>query len=260
MEKTLEDIKNEILKTTSDIELILVYGSYAFGKMHKYSDIDIAAFTRKTPARKSIFRFADHEKARALLTIHFKQFSKALGDFKKPEEWIWDAAYKYAKVLFDRNHNMDKLKAELDKHKVTSEDFFQYIPREASEVLEYVGKLKNAYRQKDALNVLYAARTIAEICYNILRPFNPVWLYTSESEIYPTFLSLKNKPKHYVDDFKICSGLTLKKRSTRLIFNSAMRLTRETTDFLRRNLDETRMKDKEFLKFLNSKEYTDFLR
>jgi hypothetical protein len=49
--------------------------------------------------------------------------------------------------------------------------------------------------------MLYAARTIAEICYNILIPFNAVWKYKSESETYPSH-QLENKPKHYVEDSK----------------------------------------------------------
>lgn len=260
MEKLLENIKEEILKTTSDVELILAYGSYAFGKMQKYSDIDLAVFTRTRTNRKSIFRFAEHEGRNILITVHFYQLSKKLKECRKPQEWIWDAAYKRAKVLFDRNQNMDKMKAELEKHKVLPESFLQFVPTEASGLLEYVGKLKNAYLHEDTLNILYAARTIAEICYNILRPFNPVWEYASESETYPSFIELETKPKHYVEDFKTSYGLTLKKRSNRSVFNSAMRLARETTEFLRKNLDETRIEDKEFLHLFNSQEYRDFLR
>ena len=120
--------------------------------------------------------------------------------------------------------------------------------------------MRHAYSERDELNILYAARTIAEICCNILRPFNAVWKYQSESETYTSFIKLENKPKHYAEDFKICYGLTLKKRSSRLIFKSAMRLAKETTSFLRKNLDETAIRDKEFLQFFNSKEYKDFLR
>jgi len=227
MEKLLENIRDEILTTTSDVELMLAYGSYAFGRMQKYSDIDLAVFTRTRTNRKSIFRFAEHEGRNILITIHFYQLSKKLREFRKPQEWIWDTAYKHAKVLFDRNQNMDKMKAELEKHKVF---------------------------------ILYAARTIAEICYNILRPFNPVWEYASESETYPSFIELENKPKHYMEDLRTSYGLTLKKRSNKSVFNSAMRLVRETTEFLRKNLDETRIEDKEFLHLFKSREYRDFLR
>jgi hypothetical protein len=163
-------------------------------------------------------------------------------------------------VLFDKDDNMRKLQIELDKHQFTSKDFLQFVPTEASALLEYVGKMRHAYSEKDELNILYAAHIIAEICYNILRPFNAIWKYQSESETYSSFIKLENKPKHYVEDFKICYGLTLKKRTNRLIFNSAMRLARETTSFLRKNLDKTAIDDKEFLRFFNSKEYRDFLR
>ena len=260
LEKVLDEIKNEILKTTGNVELIFVYGSYAFGKMQKYSDIDVAVFTRTGTRRKSTFRFVEHCGQKVLVTVHFKQFSKAIGQFRKPEEWVWDAAYEHAKVLYDRDQNMDRLKKELSKHRVASKDFLESVPDQACYLLEHVGKLRNAFSQDDELNLLYAARAIAEMCYSILRPFNPVWIYKSESETYLSFLGLRNKPKHYVEDFKTCYGLTLKKRPKDLLLTSGIRLATETSDFLRKHLAETGTRDKDFIEFLNSKDYRDFVK
>jgi len=67
------------------------------------------------------------------------------------------------------------------------------------------------------LNLFYAAREIAEICYNLFRPFNPVWTYTSERETYAAFLSLKNKPKNYLEDFRVCYDITTEKRSLKKV-------------------------------------------
>jgi len=137
--------------------------------------------------------------------------------------------------------------------------FFKFIPEEASYLLEYVGKLKNAYSKGDELNLFYAARVIAEICYNLLRPFNPVWTYTSEREIYVAFLNLKNRPKNYVEDFRVCYGITTEKRPLDRVYKSAIRLARETVEFLRANKGEEKIKDEEFLRFFKSKEYAEFL-
>lgn len=261
MDKTLEGIRKEILEKIKDVELIFVSGSYAFEKMQRYSDIDLKVLTRIKPRREHIFRFVEHEGRKVLLTIHFYKLSHVLRKIRKPEEWVWAyMSYKHAKVVFDRNQNMEKLKAELEKCKVSSEDFFKFVPVEASYLLEYVGKLKNAYLEKDELNVIYAARSVAEICYTILKPFNPVWKYTSERETYLSFLELENKPRHYVEDFKMCYGLTMKKRTMNDICKSAMRLAKETTDFLRKSKIETKIRDKEFLHFFKSRGYTDFLK
>ena len=261
MEEMLESIKNEILKTTRDVELIFVFGSYALGTMHEHSDIDVRVLTKTKPTTKDGFSFVDYHGKKILLTLHFGTFSQVKSYFRDPKSWVWEyESVKHAKVLFDRNHNMKKLQTELDRHKVSPKDFLQFVPTEASALLEYVGKMRHAHSEKDELNILYAARMIAEICHNILKPFNAVWRYKSESETYPSFIKLENKPEHYVEDFRICYGLTLRKRTNRLIFNSAMRLARETASFLRKNLDETAMNDKDFLQFFNSKEYRDFLR
>jgi len=261
MDKALEEVKNEILEEIKDVELILVYGSYAFGKMLKYSDIDMVVLTRTKPRREHIFRFIKYEGRKVLLTIHFYKFSHVLKRIINPDDWVWAyLSYGHAKVLFDRDQNMEKIKEQLEKHKVTPERFFKQIPIEASFLPEYVGKLKNAYLAEDELNTLFAARSIAEICYNIVKAFNPVWRYASETETYQSFLELKNKPRHYVEDFKTCYGITMKKRSINGVYRSAMRLARETAKFLRKNKIDAKIKDKEFLQFFKSREYTDFLR
>jgi len=261
MKNRLEEIKKEILEKVKDVELIFVNGSYAFGKMRKYSDIDMKVLTSAKPKREHVFRFVKHEGRSVLLTMHFYTLSHVLRKIRKPEEWIWAyMSYGQAKVLFDKNQNMEKIKAELERHKVSQEYFLKSVSVEASYLIEDVGKLKNAYLERDELNVFYAARTIAEICYNLLKPFNPVWKYASETETYQSFIELKNKPKHYVEDFKICYGLTMEKRSIKAIYESAMRLARETISFLRENKIEAKMKDREFLQFFNSEEYKDFFK
>lgn len=261
MNKMLEKIKEEILESTNDVELIFVYGSYALGQMQRYSDIDMAVVIQTKPHREAIFRFVEHEGQKVLLTINFHKFSDVLREIRKIDEWVWIyKAYTHAKVLFDRDQNMEKIRAELEKHKVSSKDFLKFLPENASYLLEYVGKLKNAYLKGDELNILFAARTIAKMCYRIMRPFNPVWKYLSEKETYISLITLENKPQHYVEDFKICHGLTLKSKSIDDIYTSAMRLARETTDFIKTKEIDSEIEDREFLLFFNSKEYRDFLR
>jgi hypothetical protein len=155
---------------------------------------------------------------------------------------------------------MEKIRAVLEEHRVLPETFLKSVPLAASYLVEYVGKLKNAYRAEDELNLFLAARTIAILCYGIFRPFNPVWKYASEREMYESYLQLQNVPTHYVEDFRVCYGLTMKSRTMDEIYKSAMRLAKETTDFLRRNKIERKIKDREFLLFFNSKEYAVFLK
>lgn len=260
MIKILEEIKKEILEKTKDVELIFVSGSYVFGNMQKYSDIDLMVLTRTKSERDCIFKFVKYNSGKILMSIHFDKLSKILKEIKAPEEWIWAYGfYNHAKVLYDRKQNIQKIKEKLEKHRVSSETFFKFIPNIASGLLEDIGKLKNAYINKDELNIFYAAHGIAGACYELLRPFNPVWRYTSERETYLSFIKLKNKPEHYIEDFKICYGITTKKRNIDMIYKSALRVAKETVDFLKRNKIETKVKDKDFLKFFESKEYIDFL-
>lgn len=261
IEKLLEDVKEEILEEIGDVELIFVSGSYAFGKMGPFSDIDVKVLTKTKSKKQRFFRFVKCGKRKFLLTVHFDRLSHVLKEVREPKEWVW--AYKYyrkARVLFDKNENMEKIIGEIEKHRLSPDYFFQFIPEEASYLLEYVGKLKNAHSEEDELNLFYAARVIAEICYNLLRPFNPVWTYASERETYAAFLNLKNKPKNYVEDFRVCYGISTEKRPLQKVYGSAMRLARETVEFLTAKKVEERVKDAEFLRFFKSKEYADFLK
>lgn len=260
-EKLLNKIKKEILAETADVELIFVSGSYVVGKMGPHSDIDIKVLTATKPRKKRLFQFVKCNKRNVLLTVHFDKLAHVIKEIRKPEEWVW--AYEYYKralVLYDKDHNMKKILKELERHKISQDYFFKFIPEEASYLPEYVGKLKNAYLEGDELNLFYAARVIAQICYNLLRPFNPVWKYTSERETYTAFLSLKNKPKNYVKDFKICYGITTERRPLKKVYESALRLARETVEFLKLNRVEEKIKDKDFVKFFKSKMYSDFLK
>jgi predicted nucleotidyltransferase len=259
MIRILDEIKKEILEKTKDVELIFVSGSYVFRNMQKYSDLDLMVLTRTKSDRDCIFKFVEYNSRKILISIHLDKLSNVLKEIKKPEEWLWAYEfYNHAKVLYDINQSIQKIKHQLKRYQVSSETFFIFIPNIASGFLEDIGKLKNAYINKDELNIFYAAPGIASACYELLRPFNPVWRYISEKETYLSFIKLKNKPEHYIEDFKICYGITMKERDIDMIYQSALRIAKETIAFLKRNKIETKVKDKNFLKFFESKEYIDF--
>jgi len=261
MERMLVEIGEEILEETKAVELIFVSGSYALGRMQRYSDVDMWVLTRTKPKRRHIFRFVTVRGRKVLLTVPFHKLSSILEAVRKPKTWVWTyMCYGQAKVLFDKNQNMEKTKAVLEEYRVLPETFLKSVPLAASYLVEYAGKLKNAYRAKDEPSLFLAARTIAILCHGILRPFNPVWKYASERETYRSYLQLESAPTHYVKDFRVCYGLTMNSRTIDEIYKSAMRLARETTDFLRRNKIEKKIADKKFLLFFNSKEYADFLK
>jgi len=102
MEAKLKDITQEILKETNDVELIFVSGSYAFGRMQRYSDIDLKVLTRTTPPKREyVSRFIKERRRNILLTIHFYTLSHLLRKIRRPEEWVWAyMSYGQAKVFF----------------------------------------------------------------------------------------------------------------------------------------------------------------
>lgn len=255
------EIKNEILRKFKDIELIFISGSYAMGTFQRYSDIDFEVITKAKPEKDLIFKFVKYGNRDYLVTIYFRSMSQVLDvEVKNPNEWVWSyESYKRALVLFDRDNNFKKILDAHEKHYVTPETFIKELPYYGYELVEYVCKLKNAYLNQDELNVLYAARIIAKKCYFLLRVLNPVWRYTTERETYRSYIELKNRPEHYVDDFKICCGITMKERTLEMVFKSGLRIARETVEFLKENKIEEKIKDQEFLKFFSDPRYMKFL-
>lgn len=90
MMKILEEIKQEILAENIGVELITVHGSYVFGKMEKYSDLDLEVFTKSKPKRKTKFKIVKHKGRPLLVSAYVHKFADVMQRIKDPSEWIWD--------------------------------------------------------------------------------------------------------------------------------------------------------------------------
>jgi len=85
MERTLEELKEEILERQKGVELILISGSYAFGKMQKHSDVDMGVLTRNKPKKTHIFRFIEQDGRKVLLTHTFSKILRGKKKFQRPK-------------------------------------------------------------------------------------------------------------------------------------------------------------------------------
>ncbi len=251
---TIKSVVKELKKNPSNIEIILINGSYSSNKLGKYSDIDMEVLTKRKSLMEMDFRIVELEGKKRLMTIFFTKLSDILDSLKKAEDWVWIQNYKNAKILYDPNKKFSQLKKKIDENKVTEEDFFQRYQLRTIILFEYLAKLKNAYESKDEVNVFYAAKNLAVFSYLLLQPFNPVLTYKSEKQKYQAYLSLKNKPENYNEDFKVCFGLTTKARSLKQIYGSGLRLANGTFSYLKSKKVWVNVKDKNF-KSIFEKDY-----
>ncbi len=243
---TIKSVVNELKKNPSNIEIILINGSYTCNQLGKYSDIDIEVLTKKKPLTEMDFRIVELGGKNRLMTIFFTKLTDIFDSLKSAEDWVWAQNYKTAKILYDPNKKFNQLKRKINENKITKEDFFQRYQLRTIILFEHVAKLKNAYESKDEVNVFYAAKNLALFSYRLLQPFNPVFTYKSEKQKYQAYLSLKNKPKNYNNDFKICFGLTINARSLKQIYNSGLNLANGTFNYLKSKKVWLKVKDENF--------------
>ena len=243
---TIKSVVNELKKNPSNIEIILVNGSYSSKNLGKYSDIDMEVLTKRKPLKEMDFRIVELDGKKRLMTIFFTRLTDIFDSLKSAEDWVWIQNYKNAKILYDPSKKFNKLKKKIDENKVIKEDFFKRYQLRTIILFEHLAKLKNAYESKDEVNVFYAAENLALFSYRLLQPFNPVFTYKSEKQKYQAYLSLKNKPENYNEDFKICFGLTTKARSLKQIYNSGLNLANGTLNYLKLKKVWLKVKDKNF--------------
>jgi len=256
---TIASVVKELKKNSKNIEIILINGSYTNNQLNKYSDIDMEVLTKRKPSNEMDFRIVEINNKKRLMTIFFHKLTDIFGSLKDPEEWVWTQNYRNAKILYDPKKKFNKMKEKIRQHSITKKDFFQRYQLRTIILFEHLAKLKNAYEKKDELNLFYAARNIAFFSYMLLRPFNPVFSYRSERQKYEAFLSLKNKPKGYNENFKICFGLTTKARSMNKIYASGLKLANKTFNYLKSKKVWNQVKDKNFKSIFEEDYFSDLL-
>jgi len=230
----LDEIKLKLLKN-QDVELILINGSFALDNMSKFSDIDLEVITKNNPTQEFNFEIILFEGQKKLVTIFYSKLDNILSSLDNSEEWSILQNYQRAKVLYDKNNNIELIKNKIKSSKPSKKDLFNRLDIRFIALFEYLAKTKNAYIKNDDLNLIYSAKQVAFFAYLCLKSFNKVEEIKSEKEIIYSQLNLENKPLNYEKYFKICAGLDFNNFSKELLFQSTHELVREIYDFMKIN-------------------------
>jgi len=110
-------------------------------------------------------------------------------------------------------------------------------------IIEYSGKLRNGWRNRDEYMTRYAAQVIAQHVERAIIALNDISII-SENYLWDQVLRAKKRPSHLGIDYPIARGIRATKETSK-IYRSTMRLCSETLLLIRKDLRET-AKHKQF--------------
>lgn len=117
-----------------------------------------------------------------------------------------------------------------------------------SNIIEYEGKLRNGWLDKDEYLTRYAARIIASYSENAviaLNDLSPI----SENVVWHQVLKAKKKPEHFTTDYPTSLGIR-SVAGTSVVYKSALRLADETLHLIKTEF-QSKVKSARFQELLS---------
>jgi hypothetical protein len=209
-----------------------VNGSVARGQPNVYSDIDLFAIMPpgKRPARLSYLDSGCY------VIVYFLGLRKDASPQGIDFFWARGGALS-TRILYDPRHILTR-QIKFRKSSRPSKDSLESILLDSySNTIEYAGKLRNGWRDRDEYLTRYAARIIAERSQNAVIALNNI-SPMSENLVWHQTMRARKKPRHFKTDYPIAYGLVGTNR-TQSVFSSGLRLARETLELIRKESTDT---------------------
>jgi predicted nucleotidyltransferase len=224
---------------------IMIQGSVARREPGPFSDIDIIAVThqRRKPAEFSFFE------GDIYVPVGFRTVAELEKEFKDPMQFFWarGSAKSSTRILYDPQGVLAKIMRR-GKHIEPSHHILEKCLWDMyHHTIEYSGKLRNGWSQRDEYMTRYAARIIAQSSETAVTALNDMSVI-SENYVWHQVLKAKKKPRHFRTDYTVALGI-VGTSDTSKVFKSAMRLCRETLRLIRDEF-EKRARHKQFRELL----------
>jgi|GEM_PF-3693205 len=190
--KEVKPYLEEILRKNRNIKFVVLYGSFALGTQKRWSDVDIGIyFTGKDIPHSS--RILDIKGYR-LVSFISRNLSKVEVQLQDPYNWIhFVKRIQNSQLIYQKGRSFADFKSFMAERKPEPTDFNRYTEKFLADLLEYLGKTRNA---SSILKQKNYARTVALSCFWLLTPLNRIMPYDQKSEL-DFYLQLKNKPKTF---------------------------------------------------------------
>jgi predicted nucleotidyltransferase len=209
---------------------VLVHGSVARREPGPFSDIDLVAVT--SPGKKpSEFSYFDGD---IYVGVGFLRVAELEKEFRDPKAFFWArGSAKATTVFYDPKGILRRILAHWRLAKPSQQVLEKSLWDTYHNIIEYSGKLRNAWRNGDEHNTRYAARVIGQYAGSAIIVLNEISI-VSENYLWNHVLNARKRPRHLRIDYPIALGIRGTKETSR-VYRSALRLCGETLRLIRNN-------------------------
>ena len=212
---------------------VMVHGSVARGEPGPFSDIDLVAVTGRG-RKPSEFSYFDGD---IYVGVGFLQVRDLEREFSDPKAFFWArGSAKATTVLYDPQGVLKRILARWKLEKPSQQILEKSLWDMYHNIIEYSGKLRNGWRNRDKYMTRYAAQVIAQHVERGIIVLNSISII-SENYVWHQVLKAKNRPSHLGIDYPIARGIRATKETSK-IYRSTMRLCSETLRLIRDELRE----------------------
>jgi len=210
---------------------VMVHGSVARGEPGPFSDIDLVALTGRG-RKPSEFSYFDGD---IYVGVGFLRVTELEREFSDPNAFFWArGSAKATRVLYDPKGVLKRILARWRLAKPSQQILEKSLWDMYHNIIEYSGKLRNGWRDRDEYMTRYAAQVIAQHVERAIIALNDISI-VSENYLWHQVLKAKKRPSHLGIDYPIARGIRATKETSK-IYRSAMRLGSETLRIIRNDL------------------------
>jgi hypothetical protein len=222
----------------------MLHGSVARGEPGPFSDIDLVAVTGRGK-KPSEFSYFDGE---IYVGVGFLRVAELESEFSDPKAFFWArGSAKSTRILYDPKGILKWILTRWRSAKPSQPVLEKSLWDTYHNIIEYSGKLRNGWRNRDEYLTSYAAQIIAEHVERAIIALNYLSII-SENYLWHQVLKAKKRPSHFGIDYPIARGIR-GTNATSKIYRSALRLCSETLRLIRNDLRK-KAKDKRLIALL----------
>ncbi len=212
---------------------VLIHGSVARGEPGPFSDIDLVAVTGRGK-KPSEFSYFDGD---IYVGVGFLRVAELEREFSDPKTFFWArGSAKATRVLYDPKGILRRTLARWRLAKPSQQILEKSLWDDYHNIIEYSGKLRNGWRNRDEYLTRYSARVIGQHVERAIIALNDLSII-SENYLWHQVLKAKKRPRHLGTDFPVALGIKGTKETSQ-VYRSALRLCSETLRLIRNNFRE----------------------
>jgi hypothetical protein len=180
--------------------------------------------------------------------VGFLRVAELEKEFSDPKRFFWArGSAKSTRLLYDPKGILKRILARWRFAKPSQQILEKSLWDMYHNIIEYSGKLRNGWRDRDEYLIRYAAQVIAEHVERAIIALNDLSII-SENYLWHQVLKAKKRPSHLGIDYPIARGIRGTKDALK-VHRSALRLCSETLRLIRSFLRK-KAKDKRLIALL----------